>query len=80
MNAQTDRNLICIFHEPEFPVNDAGNYLKTQFSLEGKSALLTGGAGGIGRALAFALCSAGATTAVCDLNLAQAEEVAATLR
>ena len=40
---------------------------------------MTGGAGGIGRALAFALCSAGATTAVCDLNLEQAEEVAAEL-
>ena len=60
--------------------NGIGEYLKTQFSLEGKAALLTGGAGGIGRALAFALCSAGATTAVCDLNLAQAEEVAAELK
>ena len=55
--------------------NGIGEYLKTQFSLEGKAALLTGGAGGIGEALAFALCSAGATTAVCDLNLAQAEKV-----
>jgi NAD(P)-dependent dehydrogenase (short-subunit alcohol dehydrogenase family) len=61
-------------------VNDIGSYLKTQFSLEGKSALVTGGAGGIGRALAFSLCSAGATTAVCDLNLEQAEKVAAELR
>jgi len=61
-------------------VSDIGDYLKTQFSLEGKAALLTGGAGGIGRALAFALCSAGAATAVCDLNLGQAEEVAAELR
>jgi NAD(P)-dependent dehydrogenase (short-subunit alcohol dehydrogenase family) len=61
-------------------VSDAGEYLKTQFSLEGKAALLTGGAGGIGRALALALCSAGAATAVCDLNLGQAEEVAAELR
>jgi len=63
--------------DPTKKQNGIGEYLKTQFSLEGKSALLTGGAGGIGRALAFALCSAGATTAVCDLNLAQAEEVAA---
>ena len=57
--------------------NGVGEYLKTQFSLEGKVALLTGGAGGIGEALAFALCSAGATTAICDLNLGQAEKVAA---
>jgi gluconate 5-dehydrogenase len=57
--------------------NGIGEYLKTQFSLEGKTALLTGGAGGIGEALAFALCSAGATTAICDLNLGQAEKVAA---
>jgi NAD(P)-dependent dehydrogenase (short-subunit alcohol dehydrogenase family) len=60
-------------------MSDIGKFLETQFSLEGKAALLTGGAGGIGQALAFALCSAGATTAVCDLNLGQAEEVAAAL-
>ncbi len=62
--------------QEDFPVSDIGDYLKTQFSLEGRTALVTGGAGGIGRTLAFALCSAGATTAVCDLNLVQAEEVA----
>lgn len=61
-------------------MNDIGSYLKTQFSLEGKTALLTGGAGGIGRVLAHALCSAGATTAVCDLNLDQADAVAAELK
>jgi len=61
-------------------VSDAGEYLKTQFSLEGKSALLTGGAGGIGAAIAWALSSAGAETAVCDLNLKQAETVAANIR
>jgi len=59
---------------------DIGNYLESQFSLEGKSALLTGGAGGIGRALALALSSAGAQTAVCDLNIKRAQEVAAGLR
>jgi gluconate 5-dehydrogenase len=57
-------------------VSNIGNYLETQFSIEGKTALLTGGAGGIGKAIAFALCSAGATTAICDLNLKQAEAVA----
>ena len=61
-------------------MNDVGEYLKTQFSLAGKPALVTGGAGGIGEALVLALCSAGATTAVCDLNLEQAEKVAARLR
>ena len=60
-------------------MNDIGDYLKTQFSLEGKVALLTGGAGGIGRALALGLCSAGATTAICDLKLEQAEAAAADL-
>ena len=64
----------------KLPVHDVGEYLQTQFSLAGKTALLTGGAGGIGQALAFALCSAGATTAVCDLNLGQAEKVAAEFR
>src|ERR1035441_9770773 len=45
--------------------NGVGEYLKTQFSLAGKTALLTGGAGGIGRALAFAPCSAGADSGGC---------------
>jgi gluconate 5-dehydrogenase len=57
-----------------------GNYLETQFSLKGKAALVTGGAGGIGEAIAFALCSAGATTAICDLNLKQAENVVSKLK
>jgi gluconate 5-dehydrogenase len=57
-----------------------GDYLATQFSLEGKYALLTGGAGGIGRALAIALSAAGAHTAVCDLKLDGAEKVAAEIR
>jgi gluconate 5-dehydrogenase len=61
-------------------VSNTGDYIRKQFSLEGKKALLTGGAGGIGRELAHALCCAGARTAVCDLNLAEAEKVAAELR
>lgn len=61
-------------------MSNIGDFLATQFSLEGKAALLTGGAGGIGAALAHALCAAGAETAVCDLNLQQAEKVAADLR
>jgi NAD(P)-dependent dehydrogenase (short-subunit alcohol dehydrogenase family) len=60
-------------------MRDIGNYLETQFSLEGKSALLTGGAGGIGRALAAGLCGAGAQTAICDVNKEQANKDVADL-
>ena len=60
-------------------MSDIGNYLETQFSLAGKTALLTGGAGGIGRALAAGLCGAGAQTAVCDVNVGRAREIAAEL-
>jgi gluconate 5-dehydrogenase len=57
-------------------MSDIGNYLETQFSLVGKTALLTGGAGGIGRALAAGLCGAGAQTAICDVNIEGAQKVA----
>jgi len=60
-------------------LSDIGSYLETQFSLAGKTALLTGGAGGIGEALALGLCAAGAETAVCDVNFERACEVAAEL-
>lgn len=60
-------------------MGDIGKYLETQFTVEGKTALLTGGAGGIGAALAAGLCSAGATTAICDVNLKRATEVAQAL-
>ena len=60
-------------------MSDIGTFLETQFSLAGKTALLTGGAGGIGRALAAGLCSAGAQTAVCDVNVEQSNKVAADL-
>lgn len=45
------------------------DYLETIFSLEGKSILLTGAAGGIGRELAKGLCQSGAAMALCDLDL-----------
>lgn len=38
------------------------------FNLEGKSALITGGAGGLGFAIAKGLCSAGANVALADIN------------
>jgi gluconate 5-dehydrogenase len=53
--------------------------LETQFSLAGKTALLTGGAGGIGRAIAAGLCAAGAQTAICDIAIDPANKVAAEL-
>ncbi len=44
--------------------------------LEGKSALITGSASGIGRAFAAAYASEGATVAVADINLEAAEATA----
>ncbi len=45
--------------------------------LDGMTALITGGAGGIGRACARTLAEAGARIAVADLNLAGAQETVA---
>lgn len=47
--------------------------------LEGKSALITGSARGIGRAFAEAYIAEGATVAIADINLARATETAAEL-
>jgi NAD(P)-dependent dehydrogenase (short-subunit alcohol dehydrogenase family) len=53
-----------------------GDYLETQYSLAGKRAVLTGGAGGIGKAIAAALCSAGAQVAICDVAVDRASQIA----
>ncbi|HQR89822.1 MAG TPA: SDR family NAD(P)-dependent oxidoreductase, partial [Caulobacter sp.] len=45
--------------------------------LEGKIAIVTGGAGGIGSATARRLTSEGATTVIADLDLERARVVAA---
>lgn len=45
--------------------------------LEGKKAVITGGGSGIGRALALTCAAAGMDVAVADINLADAEAVAA---
>ena len=45
--------------------------------LKGKSALISGGGGGIGRAVALAIARAGAKTAVADIAKDNAEKVCA---
>jgi NAD(P)-dependent dehydrogenase (short-subunit alcohol dehydrogenase family) len=47
-----------------------------RFRLDGKTALVTGGAQGIGEAYCFALGEAGAKVAIVDINLSKAEETA----
>lgn len=49
------------------------------FDLSGQTAIVTGGATGIGEAISKRLAEAGATVAVADLNKEGAERVAATL-
>ncbi|MDD4019188.1 MAG: SDR family NAD(P)-dependent oxidoreductase, partial [Kiritimatiellae bacterium] len=50
------------------------------FSLKGKVALLTGGAGLYGRQIAEALAEAGAMTYIASRNVDELEKVAAALR
>ena len=48
--------------------------------LEGKIAVVTGGAAGIGKAIAVALANEGADVAIADLQIEKAEAVAAQLQ
>jgi NAD(P)-dependent dehydrogenase (short-subunit alcohol dehydrogenase family) len=52
----------------------------TPFDLTGRVVVLTGGAGGLGRAMAAGLAAAGARVAVADLDRAGGEAVAAKVR
>ncbi len=61
-------------------MNDVKKNILERFSLAGRSALVTGGASGIGRAFCHALGEAGAKVAVVDINLTAAEIVAEELK
>jgi NAD(P)-dependent dehydrogenase (short-subunit alcohol dehydrogenase family) len=51
----------------------------TSFSLDGKVALVTGGASGIGTGITAAMAEAGATVVIADINAANAEREVASL-
>jgi NAD(P)-dependent dehydrogenase (short-subunit alcohol dehydrogenase family) len=54
-----------------------GNNMADRLSLEGQVAIVTGGGGGIGRAIALRLAEAGAHVAIADIIPERCEEVAA---
>jgi 2-keto-3-deoxy-L-fuconate dehydrogenase len=53
-----------------------GHYYRTMLSLENKSAVVTGGGSGIGKAICLLFAKQGATVHVVDLDIAAAEETA----
>ena len=55
------------------------SYLDSLFSVQGKTALVTGGATGIGRMMAEALVRAGARVLICSRKGDHCEAVAAVL-
>lgn len=58
--------------EPNVP----DGFLDTLFRLDGQVAIVTGGASGLGEAMAHGLAQAGATVALADMNESAASEVA----
>ncbi len=59
-------------HEPNVP----DHFLGDLFRLDGQVAIVTGGASGLGEAMAHGLAQAGAAVAIADFNEAAAREVA----
>ncbi|MBU1147151.1 MAG: SDR family NAD(P)-dependent oxidoreductase, partial [Candidatus Omnitrophica bacterium] len=51
-----------------------------ELTLEGKVALVTGGARGIGKEIALSLAREGANIALCDVNLEETEKTAKEIR
>jgi NAD(P)-dependent dehydrogenase (short-subunit alcohol dehydrogenase family) len=49
------------------------------YSLTGQTAIITGGASGIGKAVAQLLAKADATVAILDINVASGEKIAASI-
>ncbi len=70
-----------VSRQPGWPVADGGAlFYTTRMDLAGKKAVVTGGGRGIGKAVARALCEAGASVLVASRTTTQVEAVAAELR